>query len=435
MPKPIPVPDGKTAAVALQSLIRHRNLLFALNLFHAALGDIFQLDLPGQKAIVLAGPEANRFVLTTARDKFLWRMENDPVVTLFGDGVLVTDGDEHDRLRKMMNPPLHRQALDSYVNAMQRLTDETMASWTPGQSIIMLDEMRKIALKILTEILFKVDIEPDMERLWQPILKAIQFISPGVWLLSDKLPRPGYANMKRILDDYLYQIIAKRRSNLDPVADDLLSLLIASGMEDCVIRDQLITMLIAGHDTSTALLAWTLHLLTTNPAAMQKVKEEVDSVLGGNPPTPDNLGELVYLSQVINESLRMYPPVHLGSRLVAEDVLFQDYLLPAGSRVMYSIYLTHRYPAYWDNPDQFKPDRLNAKHKRNILPYAFLPFGGGPRNCIGAAFGQMEAKVVLARILQQFNLQPTGARIHMRVKATLEPHPGVPVYATRRPGS
>ncbi len=435
MTQPIPVPDGKTALSALHSLVRHRNLLYALEIFHAALGDVFQLNMPGQRAVVLVGPDANRFVLVTARDKFLWRMADDPVVALFNEGVLVMDGEEHDRLRTMMSPALHRRALAHYVADMVRLTDATTVAWTPGSPLVMLDEMRKITLKILTETLFKVDISPDMMRLWQPVLKAIQFISPGYWLLSKRLPRPGFARHIETLNTYLDEIIARRRVAMPADADDLLSVLIASGMADRAIRDQLITLLIAGHDTTTALLAWALHMLTSHPAVMQRARAEVDSVLDGAPPTIETAADLGYLSRVIDESMRLYPPVHLGSRLVAEDVPYQDYLLPAGSRVMYSIYLTHRHPAYWDEPERFNPDRFDRANKRTVPPYTFLPFGGGPRNCIGAAFGQLEAKVILARILQQFDLQATGVPVHMSVKATLEPHPGVPVLAKRRAGA
>ncbi|GAB4576399.1 MAG: cytochrome P450 [Anaerolineae bacterium] len=435
MTRPIPRPDGKTALAALRSLVRNRNLLYALDVFHAALGDVFELTLPGQRAIVLVGPEASRLVLITGRDKFLWRMADDPVVTLFGGGLLVVDGEEHARLRNMMNPALHRRALAGYVADMVRLTDATMADWTPDAPLIMLDEMRKITLKILTETLFAVDVTPDLARLWQPVLKAIQFISPGYWLLSGRLPRPGYTRQIGVLNAYLDAIIARRRSELPTDADDLLSVLIASGMDDRLIRDQLITLLIAGHDTTTALLAWALHLLTAHPAVLARVQSEVETVLGGSPPTLESAARLPYLSQVIDETLRLYPPVHLGSRLVAEDVPFQDYVLPAGARVMYSIYLTHRHPDYWEEPERFNPDRFDRANKRAIPPYAFLPFGGGPRNCIGAAFGQLEAKVILARVVQRFDLRASGVPIRMSVKATLEPHPGVPVFVHPRAGS
>jgi cytochrome P450 len=206
--------------------------------------------------------------------------------------------------------------------------------------------------------------------------------------------------------------------------DDLLGLLVESGMSDELIRDQLMTMLIAGHDTSTAALSWTLYLLGAHPAVMARACDEVRRVIGSErPPTYTDLSQLVYLEQVINESLRLYPPIHLGSRVAAVDLSFNGYHIPAGRRVLYSIYLTHRHPDYWPEPDRFDPDRFAPGSKQT--PYTFLPFGGGPRNCIGAAFAQVENKIVLARLLQRYDFTLVDERVRPYMGATLEPHPGV----------
>jgi cytochrome P450 len=203
-------------------------------------------------------------------------------------------------------------------------------------------------------------------------------------------------------------------------------------MDDHLIRDQLLTMLIAGHDTSTALLSWALYLLGKHPAVMEKARAEVDSVLGDEIPTLEQVAGLRYLDQIVDETMRLYPPIHLGSRVAAIDLDFQGYTIPAGTRIMYSIFLTQRMPQYWDNPDAFKPERFEAEAKRAQTPYAFLPFGGGPRNCIGAAFAQVEAKVVLARLLQHYHLTLTPKRVRMFMGATLEPRPGVWMTVQRR---
>lgn len=432
--RPIPEPDGVTSLKSLQQLIQQRNLLSALRVFHRDLGDVFRLSLPGLKTIMLAGAEANRFVLVEARDKLHWRTEDDPVTALLREGVLVTDGDVHDALRSSMNQPLHKRSLTSYVEIMQNCTDRVIDEWSTDQPMDMLVEMRKIALMVLTETLFKVDIAPDMERMWQPVLKTIQFISPGLWIFWKGVPRPGYTDRIRTMNDYLYQIIETRRAmNDDNEAEDLLGILINSGMNNDLIRDQLLTMLIAGHDTSTALLAWALYLLTTHPEVMEQVKQEVDKVLGSSPPTIENISGLSYLGQVIDETLRMYPPIHLGSRHITEDLEYDGYILPAGIRLMYSIYLTHYAPKYWDNPDTFDPERFNKQNKRKIVPYSYLPFGGGARNCIGTAFALVESKVILARIIQRYDLQFTGHHVRLKMGATLEPHPNVMVNVTRRP--
>lgn len=430
--RPIPEPDVTTSLKSLRMLLKHRNLLSALQVFHANLGDIFQIKLPSLHATMLVGPEANRFILVTERKRINWRTESDPVTSLLRDGILVTDGDTHDALRRVMNPSLHKNALTQYVEIMLRCTDSVTKQWSLESPMDMLIEMRKIALMILTETLFKVDIAPELDHLWRAILKTLQYISPGLWIVWNKIPRPSYTKHIQKLNIYLYKIIEARRNVMDEDTIDLLGLLIKSGMNDELIRDQLLTMLIAGHDTSTALLTWALYQLTISPDVMAKVRQEISAVLGQDVPNIDNIKQLTYLGQVIDEILRLYPPIHLGSRKVTEDMEFNGYKLLAETRLMYSIYLTHRDPKYWSLPDHFDPERFGIKNKRKIQAYTYLPFGGGARNCIGTAFALVEAKVILARILQQYDMQFTGHRVNMKMGATLEPYPSVKVKISKK---
>jgi cytochrome P450 len=191
-------------------------------------------------------------------------------------------------------------------------------------------------------------------------------------------------------------------------------------------------MFIAGHDTSTALLAWTLCLLGQHPAVMARVRDEVDTYLKGEPPTIENTVPLRYLPCVIDETLRMYPPIHLGTRRILSDLQFKGYDLPSGKRANYSIYLTHRNPDYWPDPGVFNPDRFSPENARGRQPYTYLPFGGGPRNCIGAAFAQVEAKIVIARLIQTFDFTLDPTKVHVYMGATLEPRPGVMMTMKRR---
>jgi cytochrome P450 len=422
----IPLPDNRISLRALRGLVRERSVLTALEVFHAELGDVFGIPLPGFNPVMLVGPEANRFVLVEGRDDLRWRAEQDPVTRLLRHGVLVEDGDSHDRLRQEMNPALHKRTLDSYADQMWQCTDTITEGWgdTP---VDMLVEMRKVALLILTRTLFNVDFEPELPRLWGAILRTLGYISPGPWIIWPGIPRLGYQRALRTVDHYLYEIIRLRRAT---PGDDLLGLLIASGMPDELIRDQLLTLLIAGHDTSTALLSWALYTLSSRPEIQAKTQAEIDATLGENPPGYARVGQLRYLEQVVNETLRMYPPIHLGSRIAARDLEFQGYRIPAGQRVLYSIYLVQRDPRYWQNPSEFIPERFAPEQTRQ--PYTFLPFGGGARNCIGMAFAQVEAKVVLARILQRYDLKITNPRVGLRMGATLEPRHGVQVKLQRR---
>ncbi len=428
---PLPVAEPETGLQVLRELARRRSLLAALEVMHAHVGDIFQITLPAFRPAVLVGPETNRSVLVTERDKFLWRSETDPVTNLLRHGILVEDGDSHDRLRSLMDPFLYRRRVNELVEVMVRNTDAIVLGWQDGAIHDMLIEMRRAALLILMSAVFKVDVTDDLDRLWKPILKAIAYISPGFWIVWPKIPRFGFDGPLQQLDSYLYEVIRGRRA--DPGDEtDLLSHLVNSGLSDDLIRDQILTLLIAGHDTSTATLAWALYLLGRHPQAMAAAKDEVDQVLGQDRPALEQIGQLHYLEQVVKETLRLYPPIHVGNRIAGEDVVVDGYLIPAGTRVMYSIYLSHRHQAYWPEPDEFRPERFDRSGRAEQPPFTYVPFGGGPRNCIGAAFALVESKVVLARILQHFDLQLVDQNVKPYMGATLEPHPGVLMRVSRR---
>ena len=428
-----PGPDGETGRQALLTLLRERDVLATLEVFHRQLGDVFRITLPGFRPVMVAGPEANRCVLVTAREQLSWRPEGDPVTRLLRHGLLVEDGEKHDRLRRQMSPPLHRKRMAEYVESMWRRTDQVTATWRAPGPYDMLDEMRRVALLILMETLFGVDFTADLPQLWSSLLRVLQYISPGAWLIWRDAPRPGYDAAIRQVDNYLYRIIAERRRHPRPTDDLLDSLVRAPWMTDALIRDQLLTMLIAGHDTSTALLAWTLYLLGTHPEAMERAQAEVDAVLGRANPTYEQVEALDYLDRVVKESLRLYPPIHVGTRRALSDLACDGYRLPAGERVLYSIYLTHRDPQQWEDAGVFRPDRFIVRRgQRTHRPYAYVPFGGGPRNCIGAIYGQVEAKVVLARLLQTVRLTLGEGTVHAHMGATLEPRPGVLMRVQRR---
>lgn len=412
--KRLPAEVGQTA---LRALIAERSPLGPLKVMAKHVGRFFQIPIPGFQPYVVFGPEANRKVLVTERDKLLWR-NSDPVTDLLRRGVLITDGEEHDHYRDLMDAPLHPSRLPAYTQMMLDQTDRVSSSWRDGEVVDMLVEGRKIALLIIIQTLFSRDAWDDLPHIWTPILKTIQYISPGPWILWRRMPRPGYRKHLNAMDDYLYSIIRERRENKAGLPD-LLQHLIDAGLSDDIVRDQILTMLIAGHDTSTALLAWTFALLGQHPEVHARVLEEVD-----------NREKHILLDQVIKESLRLYPPIHIGNRRVAKEMKFKEGSIPAGERMFYSIYLTHRDPEIWENPDQFCPERYTRGRK--TPPYSYVPFGGGPRACIGAAFGQAEARLVIGRLLQTHTFEFTRQRIHAHMGATLEPRPGVKMKVRQR---
>jgi cytochrome P450 len=452
---PVPRADGPAGLSILKGLARDRSLLTAMAAMQKELGNIFHITMPRFQPVVVAGPELNRQLLVTDRDKFSWRGDNDPVVKLLRHGLLVEDGEEHDRLRACMEPAMRRTPSLEHIPAMIRYTDQVLDSWPDEGEVDVLVEMRKVALLILLGTLFGTDFTPDMAGLWKPVLKAIQYISPGPWILWPDMPRPGYKADLEKLDSYLYTLIRRRREDGGPEDDLLGRLLSAPDMDDDLIRDQMLTMLIAGHDTSTALLAWVLYLLGEHQEVMAQVEDElgVQRLEGGireavlfsedSVEIEKALTRLTGLDMVIKETLRLFPPIHVGNRFAKENLDLQGYSVSEETRVMVSIYLSHRDEVVWEEPEQFCPRRFERHQKvagaepdRQRPPLAYIPFGGGPRNCIGATFAQIESKVVLARILQQFELKLSpGQKVRPHMGATLEPRPGVKMIVKRRIGN
>ncbi|MCX6059813.1 MAG: cytochrome P450 [Chloroflexi bacterium] len=411
---------------AMRALFIERSPLGPLKVMAKHVGRFFQIPLPMFKPYVVFGPEAVRKVLVTERHKVLWR-NTDPVTDLLDRGVLIVDGDEHDHYRKLMEPPLHPARLADYTQMMISQTDRVTSQWRDNETVDMLIESRKIALLIIMQTLFSRDAWDDLPHIWNPILKAIEYISPGAWIIWRNMPRFGFRKPLKELDDYLFGIISDRRQKIEdrlsPTVhgqNDLLQHLIDAGLTDKVIRDQMLTMLIAGHDTSTALLAWVFALLGLHPETLKQVINEVDTT-----------DKPQLLDHVIKESLRLYPPIHIGNRRIAEEMDFDGDKVPKDERLFYSIYLTHRDPEIWENAEDFCPERF--AHGRKTPPMSYIPFGGGPRSCIGAALGQAEARIVMTRLLQTFNFEPVNPfQIHPHMGATLEPHPGVMMKVKRR---
>lgn len=393
-------------------------MLPVLEMLHRELGDVFQITLPRFRSIFVADPELLRRVLVDERNAYLWRPEGDPVTRLLRSGMLVTDGQEHDHLRHILEPSNFLRHFVPRSYDLWQVVDRVLTSWRPGRRYDMLVEMRKVALLAFEAVYFSHDLSDELPHIWEPLLKALGFISPGWWILSG-----AKASSELIpLDMHLHALIRKRRAMTEP-PNDLLTHVVQAIPEDNGVRDQLLTMLIAGHDTCTANLAWALYLLGRHHDWLTMVTSEVRDTLGQEPPNPANIGKLGLLDRVIKETLRLYPPIHVGNRFTAYEVNLAGYRIPAGTRVMLSYYLVHRHPAYWEDPVAFRPDRwvLNSHPKA----FTYLPFGGGPRNCIGAAFAQHEVPLVLARILQRCDLHLARDGVWAYMGATLEPRPGI----------
>ena len=411
----------ETSLAALRALIKVKSPLGPLKVMAEHMGRFFHIPLPGFRPYVVFGHEAVRKVLVTERHKVLWR-NTDPVTDLLDRGVLIVDGEEHDIYRTLMEPPLHPARLTDYTQMMISQADRVTSQWQDGETVDMLVESRKIALLIIMQTLFSKDVWDDLPRIWNPILKAIGYISPGAWIIWRDIPRFGFRKPLRELDEYLFGIITDRqRTNCDSRSPtpDLLQHLIDARLTDKIIRDQMLTMMIAGHATSTALLAWVFALLGQHPETHAQLLQEIDTQ-----------EKSAFLDHVIKECLRLYPPIHIGNRRITEEMDFNGNKIPKDERLFYSIYLTHRDPEIWENADDFCPERF--AHGRKTPPMSYIPFGGGPRAYIGAAFGQAEARIVMARLLQTYTFEFTGHKIHPHMGATLEPRPGVMMRIYKR---
>jgi cytochrome P450 len=256
------------------------------------------------------------------------------------------------------------------------------------------------------------------------------------------IPTPrnrAYRGAQQELDRVVYGIIEKRRKD-GGEADDVLAMLMAArdeetgeAMDDRQLRDEVMTMFLAGHETTANALAWTWSLLSKNPAERRKLEAEVDAVLGDRPPTFDDLASLKYTRMVVDESMRLYPPAWIVGRTAMQDDTIRGYRVPKGSFVAAATYLTHRHPGFWSNPEGFDPERFTPEASASRHRYAYIPFGAGPRICIGNAFAIMEAQLVTAMIAQRFRVDlASGAKLEPEPLITLRPRGGVPVTLRRR---
>lgn len=417
----------RSALMALNAL-RHGfgRILPVLERVHREVGDVFQIPLGSFRPVIVASPVGLRQALVEKRDAFLWRPEGDPVTRLLRRGVLVTDGEFHDRLRSIMTLSNSRRHFAPRSIELWREVDTLTSGWESGKRYNMFVEMRKVALVIFERVYFSHDLWPELSQIWQPLMSALDYINPGLWIFFGPSEPPKDV---RVLDDHFYELIKRRRCEPNP-PDDMLTHLVQALDDDDLIRDQMITMFIAGHDTSTSLLAWSLYLMGRHPEWLERVTNEVRGVLGAVPPDPENVEQLKTLDQVVKESLRLYPPIHVGNRFAARDVELDGYLIQAGTRVMLSYYLVQRHPSWWEDAMAFRPERWTDDF--HPKPFTYVPFGGGPRNCIGGSFAQLEVRLVLARLLQTFDFSLVQTDVTPKMSAALEPCPGVEMEVYRR---
>lgn len=353
------------------------------------------------------------------------------------NSILMLDGARHKRERKLLMPPFHGERMRLYSQMMCEIVDRSIDSWPMGDPFPIHQQMQEITLDIILRAVFGVAEGKRRWRLRRTMVEALGLAGRNPLLLVAAWNR--LVHIRREIDRLLYAEIVRRRAAAQRDASDIMTLLVAARdeegrpMSDEEIRDEMVTMLVAGHETTATSLAWTIHSLLRNPEALAAARDEVANVIGEGSqlpsPSPEQIAALEYLDAVIKETARLNPVVPIVVRRLERDTQIGDYELPAGNIVAPCIYLTHRRPDLWPEPDTFNPDRFVG---RRIDPYSFFPFGGGARHCLGAAFANYEMKIVLARLLSRVSLRaaPGDPVRVVRRGITFAPSGGVPVIAS-----
>jgi cytochrome P450 len=402
-------------------------------------GPIFSLRLLHSRVVFMLGPEANHFVTVGHPENFHWRESSfGDLIPLLGDGLLTVDEDFHDRARAIMMPAFHREQVAAATEAMTIEADRAIESLPVGEVVDVYEWMRNLAMRIAMRALLGLD--PDEAgkgaAATHHFERALGYY--GIDFHLRMLRGPGspwrrLVSSRQVLDEIVFAEIARRRAAPDPGRHDILSLLVgargARGEEfsDREVRDQVMTLMFAGHDTSTSTLTFMLHELARHPEVTRRLHEEQDRVLGGRTPTPQQLEkEMPYLEMVLDEVLRLYPPAWIGPRRAVAEFEFGGYTVPKGAYVNYCSWASHRLPEVFPQPEAFVPERFTRERKAALPRGAYVPFGGGSRICIGKRFGQTEVKLVATMLLQRLRLESLpGRTITIRQMPTLSPRGGL----------
>src|SRR5438552_7524813 len=392
-----------------------RNPLAQFSQWAAEFGDIFYYRAAWIRVYFLNHPDLIEAVLARNYQNF----SKDHVIRksrwFFGEGLLTNEGESWLRQRRLSQPAFHRDRIASYARIMTGYASQMLDSWKQDETLDIHQEMMQLTLRIVVRALFNV--EAEQIGAISTALNVMMRNSTGIRLLlppaARYLPTPAMIEFRRAvrqLDKTVYAIIRAHRQNQSDTGD-LLSMLMqardedGSRMSDKQLRDEVMTFLLAGHETTALSLSWAWYLLSENPEAENKLHHELARVLDGKNPSFEDLPRLCYTEAVVKESMRLYPPAWSLARTAAEDFEIGGYLVPAGSNVVMSQWIMHRDPRFFPSPEQFDPGRWFEEHTQRLPRFAYFPFGGGPRSCVGASFAMMEATLLLAAIAQRFRLR------------------------------
>ena len=409
-------------------------------------GDVVRARFFYVTAYFLYNPNDIESVLSTNARNFLKSMtlRSNFFQRLVGNGLVTSEGEFWRRQRRLAQPAFHRQRISGYGDVMVEYASRTASSWSEGETRDIHRDMMRLTLEIVVKTLFNADVSQDADnvgRILAQIVKPFSSQATLKWILDNRLPTPGHIKFNRItseMDQIVYRIIAERRAT-GYDQGDLLSMLLqahdddGTQMTDKQLRDEVMTLFLAGHETTALALSWCWYLLAKHPACEQRFHEELDDVLSGELPGVGDLPKLKYTEAIAKEAMRLYPPAYGIGRQPIEDCEIGGYRIPAGSQVLMFPWATHRDPRFFSEPDAFQPERWTEEFISQLPKYGYFPFGGGPRACIGNYFAMMEIVLLMATIGQRFRFSlvpdhPVGLLPAM----SLRPRDGIKVVVHER---
>ncbi len=412
-------------------------------------GDFVTLPFAGVNTFAISHPDFFKQVLQDnnknyVRSQFLMTI----LKTFIGESLFTTDGDDWLGRRRLAQPAFHRQRIQGFSETMTSATQAMLDQWdrgADGQRLQVDHELMQVTLRVAGQTLFSRDLIGEANLLGDAFTDTSEYVNfrlNNPFVLPPVVPTPRnrkFTRALKVLDETIYSIIRERRASGED-KPDLLSMLMnardedtGEGMDDKTLRNEVAVMLFAGHETTAATLTWAFYLLSQHPEVEQRLQAELSEVLAGRAPAIDDLPKLRYNRMVIDETLRLYPPAWSMSRQSLDEDVIGGYRLPAGASLNVCINNVHRDPRFWDEPDRFDPERFLPERGANRPHFAYLPFGGGPRLCIGNQFALTEAQLVLAMVAQQYELRLLpGHPVKPAPIFVLRTSDGLPMTAQRR---
>ena len=441
-----PGPKGRPIVGSLFDL--RRDPLAFLLAAHREFGDVIRFRMPLQQVTLVAHPDHAQHVLQE-RHRIYTKNNIDYRILkqIVGEGLLTSDGEFWLRQRRLIQPLFHRRAIADLADMMTRTTLDLLEAWKPraerGDAIDLADEMSALTFRIVGKAVFDLDVSSDVDVVGRNTTIVNEHIGRHyLEAMVPFLPTPAnlrFRRARRALDEVVRRLIAERRRE-NAERPDLLSMLVQArdeetgrGIDDRQIRDEAITLLLAGHETTANALNWTWRMLSEHADVERSLHAEVDEALGGRPPGADDLARLPYTRMVLEETMRLYPPAWMVTRTPSEDDVIGGYPIRKGSIVLVAAWVTHRHAEFWDDAERFDPERFSPERSEHRHRFAYFPFGGGPRLCIGAGFAMTEAVLVLATIAQRYRVRMVpGHPIALQPLVTLRPAHGLRVTLAPR---